>query len=237
MTGHYTELQAADGGRFSAYVAMPEPGQTPAPGLVLYCEVLGITDWIKETVELFASRGYCVIAPDIFWRQHPNFVADHTVPGEIEIGIQYKRKLDHRLAMDDARVVIGALTSMPECNGKVGAVGYCIGGTLAYMTAAKIGVDAAVSYYGTQIHEFLELGDEIKCPTLFHMGDNDSHVPEELARQIHEAMAGNPNIHIETYSAGHAFCNTHRPKYYVPDACDTANERTFAFFERLKSAG
>lgn len=235
VKGQYVKLTASDGGTFDAYVAMPEPRDTPAPGLVLFHEVLGLSDWIKETVELFADHGYCVIAPDIFWRQQPGFVADHTRPDEIAIGIGYKKNLDHHLAMEDTRVVIETLKSMPECSGKIGATGYCIGGTLTYMTAAKIGVDAAVSYYATQIHEFLELAEDIKCPTLLHMGDRDTHVPEELAAQIHATMKDKPNIHIETYAAGHAFCNTHRPQYYLPDVCNAANEKTFAFFEVLKS--
>ncbi|MDO6459038.1 dienelactone hydrolase family protein [Celeribacter halophilus] len=236
MTGKFRSLQATDGGTFDAYVAMPKPVQTPAPGLILFCEVLGITDWVKETVNLFASKGYCVIAPDIFWRQHPGFVADHTKPESIAIGVGYKHNLDHALAMDDTRVVIEALKAMPDCNGKIGAVGYCIGGTLTYMTAARIGLDAAVSYYGTQIHEFLELKNDITCPTLMHMGNRDDHVPENLASQIRDAMAENPNIAVETYSAGHAFCNTHRPKYYLPEACAAANDRTFALLERLKTS-
>lgn len=235
MTGQFKSFQAKDGGTFNAYVAMPEVCKTPAPGLVLFYEVLGITDWIKETVELFASQGYCVIAPDIFWRQQPGFVAEHTEPESIAIGIGYKHNLNHSLAMDDTKVVIDALKAMPECNGNVGAVGYCIGGTLTYMTAAKIGLDAAVSYYGTQIHEFLDLQKDIMCPTLMHMGDNDSHVPEDLSVQIRDAMASNPNIKVETYAAGHAFCNTHRPKYYQPEPCNTANARTFAFLDAMKT--
>ena len=237
MTGHFQTFQAKNGGTFNAYVAMPVPSHAPAPGLVLFYEVLGITDWIKETVELFAAQGYCVIAPDIFWRQKPGFVADHTKPESIAIGIGYKHNLDHVLAMEDTRTVIDALKALTECNGKIGAVGYCIGGTLAYMTAAKIGVDAAVSYYGTQIHEFLNLQEDITCPTLMHMGDNDDHVPEDLANQIRESMARNPKIKVETYAACHAFCNTHRPKYYMRDACDVANARTFAFFDALKTDG
>lgn len=235
MTGLFKSFQAKDGGSFNAYIAMPEASDTPAPGLILFCEVLGITDWVKETVELFASKGYCVIAPDIFWRQHPGFVADHTKPETIAIGVGYKHNLDHALAMDDTQVVIDTLRAMPECSGKIGSVGYCIGGTLTYMTAARIGLDVAVSYYGTQIHEFLELQNDISCPMLMHMGDKDDHVPEELASQIRTAMAQNPNINVETYSAGHAFCNTHRPKYYLPEACATANDHTFALLEKLRT--
>lgn len=176
MKGRYVKLKASDGGMFSAYAAMPEPGKTPAPGLVLFYEVLGLTDWIKETVELFSEQGYCVIAPDIFWRQQPDFVADHTKPDEIAIGIGYRDNLDHHLAMEDTRVVIETLKSMPECNGKIGAIGYCLGGTLAYLTAARIGVDAAVSYYGTQIHEFLGVGPRCQIP------DVDAHGKQRQSR-------------------------------------------------------
>lgn len=235
MPGQTIVVPAADGGEFSAYLALPpEPSVPSAPGIVMLHEIFGVTDWIKETADLFAAQGFCVAAPDMFWRLEPNFVGDHDDAEQTERGRRYKQMIDHAKAMEDIAAVISRLNSMPECNGKIGVAGFCTGGTLTYLVAARLEIDAAAAYYGTQIHEFLEEGQNIACPTIFHMGDKDDRVPEGLPEMTRSAVKGVPDIAIYTYDAGHAFANTARPDYYSDEASRTAHVRTFDFFDELR---
>ncbi len=236
MTGQKIKIPAADGGEFDAYLALPPENSVagPAPLIVMLHEIFGVTDWVTETADIFAAHGYMVVAPDMFWRLEPNFNADHRDAAQREQGLRYRGMIDHDKAVDDIAAVISALKSRPECNGKIGVTGFCMGGTLTYLAAARLPIDAAVIYYGTEVHKFLDEGGNISCPTVLHMGDADEHVPLELARTIIEALEGNPNIAFHMYEAGHAFSNTHRPGHFDQTANDAAHARTFAMFDGLK---
>jgi len=232
MSGQQIKIPASDGGAFDAYLALPE--QSSAPGIVMLHEIFGVTDWIRENAGLFAEHGYCVVAPDMFWRLEPNFVGDHRSPEQTEQGRRYKQSIDHDKAMDDISSVIAHLKSMPQCNGKIGVTGFCTGGTLAFLAAARLDIDAADAYYGTQIHEFLGEGKNIACPTILHMGDRDDRVPSGLPDMARSAMEGVPDVAIYTYDAGHAFAHTGRPDYYSEAASRTAHARTFGLFDALR---
>jgi carboxymethylenebutenolidase len=232
MSGRRISLLASDGGEFDAYLALP--GEPSAPGIIMLHEIFGVTDWVMATADLFAAHGYCVAAPDMFWRLEPNFVADFRVPEQREQGIRHKQAIDHDKAMDDIATVMSTLKSMPECNGKIGVTGFCTGGTLAYLAACRLDVDAAAAYYGTQIHEFLGDGKNITCPTIFHMGDKDDHVPKDLPDMVRAAVAGVPDISIYRYDAGHAFAHTERLDHYKEQASRQAHARTFALFDNLR---
>ena len=132
---------------------MPESG--PAPGIVLLHEIFGVTDWIKNTADLFAAQGYCVLAPEIFWRLERNFYADFKIPEQRHRGFEYRGLINHDKAIADIAATIKHLKSHPKCNGRIGVTGFCTGGTLAFLSAARLNIDAAASYYGTQIHEFI----------------------------------------------------------------------------------
>ena len=225
-------ISASDGGDFGAYLALP--AAPPAPGIVLLHEIFGVTDWITETADLFADQGYCVAAPEMFWRLEPNFVADFRVPAEREKGFRYRGLIDYDKAMEDIAAVIARLKTMPECNGKIGVIGFCTGGTLTYLAAARLGIDAAAAYYGTQIHEFLDEGQNISCPTLLHAGTSDEHVPLDVLQQIETALAGNPHITIHRYESGHAFAHTEREDHFSAEASREAHARTFALFSGLR---
>lgn len=236
MTGQQIKISAADGGAFDAYLAPPDTGSTGGPGplIVMLHEIYGVTDWVRETADMFAERGYLVAAPDMFWRLEPNFEADHRDSAQRDQGLRYRGMIDRDKAVDDIAATIATFRSRPDCNGKVGVTGFCMGGTLTYLAAARLEIDAAVAYYGTQIHEHLDEGGNIACPTLLHFGDLDDHVPVELADQIRAALAGNPNLSFERYDAGHAFSNDHRPGFYDQSASDAAHARTFRVFGELK---
>lgn len=232
MTGSQIKIDATDGGAFDVYLAAPDNG--PAPLIIMLHEIYGVTDWVRETADMFAARGYLVAAPDMFWRLEPNFEADHRDSAQRDQGLKYRGLIDRDRAVDDIAAVIAALKSRPDCNGRVGVTGFCMGGTLTYLAAARLEIDAGVAYYGTQIHEHLDEGGKINCPTLLHFGDRDDHVPVELADEIRAALVDNPDISFARYDAGHAFSNDHRPGFYDQAASDAAHARTFELFGKLQ---
>ncbi len=238
MTARQIVVPASDGGAFGVWLALPDSGPDiglgPFPGIVMLHEIFGVTDWIRETAEMFAVRGFCVAAPDMFWRMEPGFEGDFRSAEQTARGRGFKAALDHEAGLSDVASVIAHLKSLPECNGRVGVTGFCTGGTMAYLAAARLKPDAASCYYGTQIHEFLDEGRAIDCPSIFHMGVEDDRVPHGLADTARAAWQGNPNVTVHTYEAGHAFAHTEREDLYVLDAAATAHARTFDLFDRLK---
>ena len=222
----------ADGSEFGAYVAMPE--SATGPGIVLLHEIFGVTRWIKDTVDLFAAQGYCVAAPEMFWRLERNFEADFAVPAQRQRGFEYRGLIDHDKAVADIAATIAYLKSLPECNGEIGVTGFCTGGTLTYLSATRLEINAAVVYYGTQIQEFLDEGQNIHCPTIVHAGTSDEHVSLEILEGIKMALSSNSNITVHEYDAGHAFAHTERVDHYFGGAAATAHARTFELFGSLK---
>jgi carboxymethylenebutenolidase len=234
MPAQQIRIDASDGsGAFDAYLAIP--AATPAPGVIMLHEIFGVTDWIRETADMFAARGFLVAAPDMFWRMQPNFAGDFNDAAQTEQGRRYKAMLDHAKAVEDMAAVIAMLRAMPECNGKVGATGFCTGGTMAYMAATRLDVDAAAPYYGTQIHEFLDEARGISCPAIFHCGRDDDRVPADTPERIAKAVAGLADVTVHIYDgAGHAFAHIHRPDLHAPDATHRAHARTFELFDALR---
>jgi len=232
MSGQQIRVPASDGGDFGAYLSMPT--KTPAPGIIMLHEIFGVTGWIKETADLFASKGFRVAAPEMFWRLEPDFVADFSDPAERAKGFEYRGLIVHDKAVDDIASVITRLKAMPECNGKIGVTGFCTGGTLTYLAAARLNIDAAAAYYGTQIHEFLNEGQNVNCPTILHAGTSDEHVPLDLLEQIKVSLVDRANITVYDYETGHAFAHTERLNYYSEEASQKAHARTFELFDRLR---
>lgn len=232
MAGQQIKISASDGGEFDAYLALPP--RSPAPGIIMLHEIFGVTDWIRETADYFAAQGFCVAAPDMFWRLEPNFAGDHRDADQTATGRRYKQLIDHGKAVDDIAAVASKLKSMAECNGKIGVTGFCTGGTLTYLAAARLDLDAAAAYYGTQIHEFLDEAKNIACPAIFHMGDRDDRVPQDLPDRVRAAVAGMPNITTHLYDAGHAFAHSGRKDLYSEAASRQAHARTFDLFNKLR---
>jgi carboxymethylenebutenolidase len=236
VTGQQISIAAADGsGTFHAWLALPPENMRPAPGVIMLHEIFGVTGWIRETAEMFAAHGYCVAAPDMFWRLQPDFAGDFNSAVETAQGRDYKARLDHDKAVEDMAAAIAALKARPECNGRIGATGFCTGGTMAFMAATRLGVDAAAPYYGTQIHEFIGEAGRIKCPTIFHCGREDDRVPADIPEQIIAATQGLPDVAVHIYpGAGHAFAHSQRPDYHAPESTAQAHARTFELFDRLR---
>ncbi len=227
-TNRYERITASDGGEFDAYRAIPDSGR--GPGLLVFQEIFGINDNIRDLSDRFADAGYVVLAPDMFWRIEPRFERkDESGIGDAFAIVQ---KFDQDLGIDDIRATHAHLLGMSECAGKVGAVGFCLGGGLAFAALAHSGVDAAVSYYGSAVNSMLAHADKAINPLMFHYGENDPFIPKQNIDEVEQTFAGKTHVEFFRYDAGHAFSNADAPSMYNAEASALAWERTLAFFAR-----
>ena len=180
VTSKTVSVTAADGGVFNAYLALPEGGRGPA--LVLLQEIFGVNRYLREVADRYAEEGYVVIAPDLFWRIQPGIELGYS-EAEIKAAFDFFARFDPDQAIKDVADTVRALRAMPECDGKVGAVGFCLGGMLAYLTAARCNIEAAVSYYGVGIEKRLNEVGAVRCPLMLHFGEQDGSCRPPRARR------------------------------------------------------
>jgi len=225
MSGRYIKVKAHDGGSFEAYVAVPPSGSGPA--IIVLQEIFGVNKALRDVVDYYAEEGYVAIAPDLFWRFSPRIELGHT-PADFEKAFDYYRRFDADTAVKDIAQTVAAARALAECTGKVGVLGFCLGGKLAYLTAARVGVDCAVSYYGVGIEQALDEAANVKCPVVFHFGDKDDYAPPAAAAQVKAAFAGRQDVEIYMYpGAGHAFASKGRDSFDKP-ASLMAHSRSIA---------
>ena len=145
--GDTLRISAPDG-EFSAYRSAPK-GDGPAPGLIIIQEIFGINPFIKQVADHYAAKGFLVLAPDLFWRLEPGLSLNPETEFEAALGLM--TRFDQDKGLEDIQTTISALRADPGSNGKVGAIGYCLGGRLAFLTATRTDADASVGYYGVGI--------------------------------------------------------------------------------------
>jgi carboxymethylenebutenolidase len=223
-------IQAKDGGSFSAYLATPKGGT--GPGIVVIQEIFGVNDWVRRTCDALAAKGFTALAPDLFWRIKPGIELTASIPEEFQQALKYMGEFDQAKGIQDIQASITYLRSHGAANGKVGAVGYCLGGRLAYMTAAGTDVDASVGYYGVGLQGLLGDAGKIKKPLILDIAEKDSFTPPDVQKQITEGLKGNPLVTIYLYAgADHGFARDGDPHYH-PEAAELANRRTEEFFKK-----
>lgn len=211
MPGQTIDIRAADGGRFTGYLAVPEKGS--GPGIVLLQEIFGVNAVIRAAADLFAEEGYVVLAPDLFWRMQPNVQLGFDDQSRSQ-AMAYNQRFDDDQGLADIGAALAALKARPECTGKVAAVGFCLGGRLAYLAAARLNVDAAVGFYGVRIDEYLGEANQVQCPLLLHFGETDHLNPPEKVQKIRAAFAGKENVSIIVQAgADHGFYTPGRPSH------------------------
>ncbi len=230
MTGTMIPITAADGGKFSGYLAVPEAGS--GPGLILLQEIFGVNQHMREIADHYAEEGYVVLAPDLFWRMKPGVELGYA-GDDLQTAFDYYQRFNVDQAIADTGDALKALRANKACTGKVGAIGYCLGGKLAYLAAARLPLDAAVGYYGVGIEANLDEAKSIKCPIVLHFASEDKFVPAAARTAIKQALAGHDDAEIYVYQgADHAFNNHHRPDVYSRPAASLAHSRTLSLLRR-----
>lgn len=213
----------------AAHVVVPDGGS--GPGIVLLMEIFGVGPYIRKAAERLAGLGYTVLAPDLYWRIAPGATPAHDADG-LEEAFGLVQKLDVPLAVGDAIDALAHLRSMPETRGRAGVLGFCLGGTLAYLVAANGEPDVAVAYYGSGIHDALAQGDAIACPLLLHYGGRDAYIPADRISSVRDAFADRDEIELHVHDAGHAFDNSEAPMFYDASASAAAWAQTTEFLSR-----
>jgi carboxymethylenebutenolidase len=228
MSTKRTEQVAVDGGRFDLHLWVPEAGS--GPGLLLIQEIFGVGPYVRAVAERLAGLGYVVAAPDVFWRIERNWEANHDQAG-LEASLAMVQKVDFPLAVADCAASLHHLEGLAEVSGGVGVIGFCFGGTIAFLLAAAAEPACCVSYYGSGVPGLLDQLDNVDCPVLLHFGELDSYIPADQVAAVADAVAGRANVALNLEQGGHAFDNHESELFYDEAAAKAAWAKTTAFLE------
>lgn len=214
----------AAGSDMTAYLATPKAAK--GAGVVVLQEIFGVNTSMRQVCDFLAMRQFTAICPDLFWSAEPGVELGET---EFEKARALRGKMNDEKVTDDVAAAIAFLRKHPNCTGAVGVIGYCWGGLISYMTAARHKPDAAVGYYGVGIEKRLDLAGSLSCPLMLHYGGQDQYAPPEAVAQVKTALKGKPNVTIHEYAGGgHAFARPGGSHYHHKSA-DLADMRSLAF--------
>jgi carboxymethylenebutenolidase len=219
---------SVDGGEMPADLHLPTGGR--GPGIVLFQEIFGVTDYIDGRARDLAALGYVVLVPHVYWRQgDPVISGDDALPRAMDA----MGKLDWETAVADGVAAVAALRQRTEVAGLTGVFGFCFGGGLAFAVAAADDPDFLVSYYGSALPRLLDAAGRVRAPSLHHFGLDDDYIPAETVQRIERAITAGPAAAtVLTYDdAGHAFDNP-LPVFHHPDAARQAWDNTVTWLSR-----
>ncbi|HEX7760673.1 MAG TPA: dienelactone hydrolase family protein [Caulobacteraceae bacterium] len=227
--GEAISIRTPDGD-FTAYVARPQADSAPA--IVVIQEIFGVNAVMRGVADDLAQAGFLAICPDLFWRIEPGIDITDQSEAEWKRAFELFNAFDVDAGVKDIAAVISHARQMPGANGKVGAVGYCLGGLLAFLTATRTDADASVAYYGVGIENRLAEADKLAAPLMLHIAQEDQFVPKAAQEMILAALKNHPQITVNTYPGrDHAFARVGGEHYDAGDAA-TANNRTLEFFKK-----
>ncbi len=207
------------------------PDQEKAPGLLIIQEIFGINHVMHELVEHYTSRGYLTLCPDLFWRFQPGIILDDRIAEDWKEASHYYQHFSVDQGIEDLKVGLNYLRKHDSCTGKVGSVGFCLGGRLAFLMSTRSNVDCSVSYYGVALDQNLNEASQIKNPLLCHLAELDQFVPAVVQRQILERFEGSPLVTCLQYKGvDHAFARKGGNHYNQQEA-ERANQITQTFLE------
>jgi len=231
MSGQTITIEATDAsGAFSAYLARPASGGGPA--IVAIQEIFGVNDGMRQICDRLAGDGFFALCPDLFWRQAPGIELTDKTQDEWSRAFALMQGFDVDTGMADIQATIDVARGLEGATGKVGAVGYCLGGKLAYLAATRTDVDASVGYYGVGIQDLLGEAGRIRKPLMLHIAQADEYVDAAAQAKIHAALDAHALVTLHDYPAmNHAFA---RPGGVHHDAAAAAkaDARTLAFFRK-----
>ena len=224
-TVRITTLEGPDA--FDAYVARPE-GE-PKSAIIVIQEIFGVNAGIRRKCDKLAEEGYLAVAPDLFWRLEPGIELDPDIEPEMQKAFDLFGKFDQDAGIRDIEATIHWAREQVT-SGKVGAVGYCLGGRLAYMTAARTDVNASVGYYAVGVDNLLGEKHAIAHPLMLHIAGNDGFVPPEVQQVMQEGLDDHPKVTLHDYPGmDHGFA-TEFGNRRSDEAAELADSRTAAFF-------
>jgi carboxymethylenebutenolidase len=229
MAGETATIKGKDGS-FSGYLA--SPASERGPGIVVIQEIFGINKVMRDVADGLSSRGFFALVPDLFWRIEPGVDITDKSEAEWQKAFSLMQKFDPDKGVEDIQASLDFLRKRKGATGKVGALGYCLGGQLAYLTACRTDSDASVGFYGIRIQDQLDQAKNITHPLMLHIAEADDYVPPEAQKKIVAALKGNPKVTIYSYpQMNHAFARV-GGKHYDKACADLANVRSQTFFRQ-----
>jgi carboxymethylenebutenolidase len=224
------QISALDGTIFGAYCALPPGGH--GPGMIVIQEIFGVNANMRRICDEYAAKGYIAVCPDLFRRQEPGVQLTDKTKEEWDHAFALYKGFDVEAGVRDLFSTMAHIRQMPGCSGKVGAVGFCLGGKLAYLMATRSDVDAAVGYYAAGLEDKLDEVQDIRMPTMMHMAELDKFMPPDVRNKVLRAFGRNPTIVAHVYpGVDHAFARI-GGEHFDADAAKLANERTEALFKK-----
>jgi carboxymethylenebutenolidase len=225
--GEWVQIAGPDG-VFRAYMA--KPAGAPKAAVVAIQEIFGVNAVMRGKADWLASQGFLAIAPDLFWRLEKDVDITDQSEAEWAKAMDLMKRFDLDTGIKDLQATIDHARGLVD-GGKVGAVGYCLGGLLAYLTATRTDADASVGYYGVNIPNFLKEAENIRQPLMLHIAGKDGFVPPPAQKQMKDGLAGNSYVTLHDYpERDHAFTREGGKNYDAADA-KAADDRTIAFFK------
>jgi carboxymethylenebutenolidase len=223
-------VKSFDDSEFEAYMALPAAGY--GPGIVVLQEIFGVNQIMRDVCDWYAARGFVAICPDLFWRQERGVDISDKTEAELKKAFELYQALDVTKAVEDSAAAVEFLRKHPACNGRVGAVGFCLGGNLAWLLSLRFKPDCAVGYYGVGIEKTLDEANNLSSPLMLHIAGKDHHCSPEAQKQIHQTLDSNRLVTIHDYPRqDHAFGRPGGEHYDAP-AAELAHLRTLEFFVR-----
>jgi carboxymethylenebutenolidase len=224
----YITLSTPDG-TFQAYVG--RPSVLPAPAVVVIQELFGVNADLRDTCDELAAQGYLALSPDLFWRLEPGVDMSDQSEAEWKKGFALYSAFDYDKGVADIATTMQTARTLAGANGKVGLMGFCLGGLMTFLTTARHGADASVVYYGGSTEKHLDEASNVRSPLLMHLGEEDEYIPKDAREAIIRALAPNDYARVYTYpGCRHAFAR-HRGAHYDKEAASLANGRTAAFLK------
>jgi carboxymethylenebutenolidase len=205
--------------------------------VVVIQEIFGVNQVMRDIADWYAARGFVALCPDLFWRQEPGVQLTDQTEAEWQRAFQLYQGLDEAKAVADTAAAMAFLRQHSACTGKVGSVGFCLGGKLAYLLAAHYDPDCAVGYYGVGIENALAEAANIRRPVLLHIAAQDQFCPPAAQAQLHQTLDRHAHVMLYDYvQQDHAFA---RPggAHYDAAAAELANLRTLELFVRTLGLG
>ncbi len=222
-------IDAGTDGQFDCYVARPK-GDAPAPVVIVIQEIFGVNEGIRGKCQWLADAGFIAVAPDLFWRVEPHVELTDKTQAEWEKAFALMNKFDIDQGIKDLQIVMDKVRPLPGANGKVGNIGYCLGGKLAYLMSARSDTDASVGYYGIGIDQLLGEAKNIQKPLMLHIAELDKFSSPEKRDAVVSGLKDNKHAITYVYEGtDHAFSRV-GGDHYDAAAAKLADERTVQFF-------